>query len=126
MAMSQGCKITLNAHFLCRLVLDITGTGSRQDGTKTSFPWADSVQVNNVFGTGTGGPYGMGMLWKVEGFFMINNYHMALINDNDFGLEQACVFFFLMLNREFFSLILIYMYIYMCVCVCVCVCVLCI
>jgi len=24
---------------------------------------------------------------QVEGFFMINQYHMALINDNDFGLE---------------------------------------
>ena len=84
-----GRKIKLNAHFLCRLVLDITGTGSRQDGTKTSFPWADSVQVNNVFGAGTGGPYGLGMLWKIEGFFMINNYHMAVINDNDFGLEQV-------------------------------------
>jgi hypothetical protein len=23
----------------------------------------------------------------VEGFFMINQYHMALINDNDFGLD---------------------------------------
>ena len=24
---------------------------------------------------------------QVEGFFMINQYHMALINDNDFGLD---------------------------------------
>ncbi len=47
------------------------------------------MEVDNVFGFGTGGPYGMGMLWKVEGFFMINNYHMAVINDNDFGLEQV-------------------------------------
>ncbi len=87
-------KITLNAHFWCRLVLDITGAGPRQDGTRqdgtlSSFRWENPVQVDDVFGYGTGGNYSLGMLWKIEGFFMINNYHMALINDNDFGLEQV-------------------------------------
>jgi len=73
------------------LVLDIVGATSstRQDSTKSSFGWENPQQVDNIFGFGTGGPYGIGMLWKVEGFFMINNYHMALINDNDFGLEQV-------------------------------------
>jgi hypothetical protein len=73
------------------LVLDITGAGTRQDGTLSSFGWENPVEVDNVFGTGTDEK--MGMLWKVEGFFMINNYHMAVINDNDFGLEQVRFFF---------------------------------
>jgi hypothetical protein len=73
------------------LVLDIVGAQKkiRRDLTQSPFVWENPVQVDNVFGITTDGPYGTGMLWKVEGFFMINNYHMALINDNDFGLDQV-------------------------------------
>ena len=49
--------------------------------------WEDRKEVDNVFGRGKGGEFGAGMLWKLEGFFLINEYHMAVINDNDFGLE---------------------------------------
>jgi hypothetical protein len=56
-------------------------------GPLTTYAWEDLVKNENIFGNGTAGEYGAGMLWKVEGFFMINQYHMALINDNDFGLD---------------------------------------
>ncbi len=76
------------------MVLDITGAGprgdgTRQDGSVSPFVWENREQVDNVFGYGTGGNYSLGMLWKIEGFFMINRFHMALINDNDFGLERV-------------------------------------
>jgi len=79
-----------------RVILDIYGDTIKEDGEgkplgasglTPAYGWENVEQMENIFGTGTKGEYGMGMLWKVEGFFMINQYHMALINDNDFGLE---------------------------------------
>jgi len=54
--------------------------------------WDDLKMNQAVFGrdfegSDAVGPYKKGMLWKLEGMFMINEYHMAVINDNDFGLE---------------------------------------
>lgn len=78
-----------------RVVLEINANENRLNGSALT-PWAgeDKVRedktgntVSQVFGTHLGGKYGRGMSWKVEGFFMINEYHMALINDNDFGLR---------------------------------------
>jgi hypothetical protein len=34
----------------------------------TTYAWEDLVKNENLFGTGTGGEYGAGMLWKVSMF----------------------------------------------------------
>lgn len=71
----------------CRVVAEVAG--AEHPTARSGRPlavWENPAQVDEVFGLDVG-PDGMGMRWKVEGFFMINEYYMALVNDNDFGLE---------------------------------------
>ena len=63
---------------LChRVIFEIAGSA---DGTEAVSgrkleEWADKTQVDNVLGKGTAGPYGNGMLGRLEGFFIVNPYH---------------------------------------------------
>ncbi len=46
----------------------IDALNKKSGGTLTTYAWEDLVKNENIFGTGTAGEYGAGMLWKVSIF----------------------------------------------------------
>jgi hypothetical protein len=47
---------------------NIDALNEKSGGTLTTYAWEDLVKNENLFGSGTDGEYGAGMLWKVSIF----------------------------------------------------------